>query len=101
MNMISKAPMYVFAALNTTAMAGVNDDRKALNDVPVGTLKEAYLSCERASSEGFLGGADAMRCSVIYEALKARAFDGDFQRLLLWSQAQRAKQMPQIRTRDD
>jgi hypothetical protein len=37
---------------------------------------------------GLLGGAEVKACSVFYEELKKRAFDGDFDKLLAWSRAQ-------------
>lgn len=51
-------------------------------------LKAAYLYCDRlATTELFDGGA-AAACSMVYEALKARVFGGDYQRLLAWQKTQ-------------
>lgn len=50
-------------------------------------LKTLYLQCDRAALADRLSGADAMLCSAVYEALKHRAFDGDFDKLLVWSRA--------------
>jgi hypothetical protein len=50
-------------------------------------LKTLYLKCDSATVAGRLSRSDAMLCSVIYEALKHQAFDGDFDRLLAWSRA--------------
>jgi len=52
----------------------------------VAELKRAYLWCSRAAIDGELDQAGIMGCSVVYEALKDRAFDGDFDRLHAWSQ---------------
>jgi hypothetical protein len=65
----------------------------ALTEGPIGALKQAYLACNDAALQRALGGGEAAICSVIYEALKRRAFDGDFQRLLAWSRAADAERM--------
>ena len=54
----------------------------------VHSLKVAFLRCEQAASERLLGFADAASCSVIYEKLLKVGFDGDFNRLLAWWQAE-------------
>jgi hypothetical protein len=59
-----------------------------LKDAPVDELKKAYLSCDRAVVKGQLGKAGVMQCSLIYEELKQRAFDGDFLKLHAWSKSQ-------------
>lgn len=51
-------------------------------------LKIAYLGCSRSALDGGLSKPGIMGCSVVYEELKRRAFDGDFERLLAWSRAQ-------------
>jgi hypothetical protein len=56
--------------------------------VPLATLKAAYLRCERAAVVGRLASGDIMLCSVVYEELKRRAFDGDFPRLKAWADTQ-------------
>lgn len=48
-------------------------------------LKRFYLWCARAATDGQLDNGAIMQCSVFYEALKERAFGGDFERLLAWS----------------
>lgn len=50
-------------------------------------LKDLYLQCDRASVERRLTHGEVMVCSTVYEVLKHRAFDGDFERLLAWSRA--------------
>jgi hypothetical protein len=52
-------------------------------------LKVAYLDCEHRASKALLDTADAARCSLVYEALKQRAFGGDWTRLLTWWHGQR------------
>lgn len=56
-------------------------------DLPVDELKRAYLSCSDAALGGRLGNGAIQQCSEVYEELKRRAFDGDFERLLAWSRA--------------
>ena len=56
--------------------------------MPIGELKRTYLECERAAVAGGLGGGDTMRCSVVYEELKRRAFGNDFRLLKAWSDSQ-------------
>jgi hypothetical protein len=53
-------------------------------------LKVAYLGCSRSALDGGLSKPGIMRCSILYEELKRRAFDGDFDRLLAWSRAQQS-----------
>jgi hypothetical protein len=47
-------------------------------------LKLRYLDCERRAQSARLPGSDAALCSETYEALKLRAFGGDFRRLNEW-----------------
>jgi hypothetical protein len=47
-------------------------------------LKLRYLDCERRAQAARLPGSDAAVCSEVYEALKLRAFGGDFRRLNEW-----------------
>jgi hypothetical protein len=56
----------------------------AASPLPIEILKSAYLDCERAAVDGKLGQQDIMECSVIYEELKRRAFDGDYARMRAW-----------------
>lgn len=58
--------------------------------VSVEELKSAYVRCSRAALGGELSAPEIMRCSVVYEELKRRAFDGDFLKLHAWSKAHRA-----------
>ena len=54
-------------------------------EMSVERLKSAYLECERAAVDGRLATGEIMLCSVLYEELKRRAFDGDFPRLKAWA----------------
>jgi hypothetical protein len=55
-----------------------------LPDLTSEQLEAEYLECERSAGDGMLGIDLATHCSIVYEAFKARAFDGDFERLLAW-----------------
>lgn len=52
-------------------------------------LKRAYLACEVEAAASRLGDGDAMQCSIIYEELKQRGFDGDFRSLRTWYESVR------------
>ena len=58
-----------------------------LASAPVAELKHAYLACDRAAMAGLLTSTGIMRCSMVYETLKNRAFGGDFLKLREWSRA--------------
>jgi hypothetical protein len=47
-----------------------------------------YLACDHAAMQGRLDSGAIAQCSVLYEELKRRAFDGDFDKLLAWSRNQ-------------
>jgi hypothetical protein len=51
-------------------------------------LKAAYLYCDRLATTELFDSSAAASSSMAYEALKARAFGGDFQRLLAWWKTQ-------------
>ena len=48
-------------------------------------LKEAYLECERKALVQPISAGEIAWCSDVYEALKIRAFDGDWRRLWMWT----------------
>jgi len=75
------------AALSSAPAFGKSEssDKKPLT---VAQLKTIYLTCDRDAMRGILGAAEMGACSMVYEELKKRAFDGDFEKLLVWSQAQ-------------
>lgn len=74
---------------STMSSAQVTDARyEEFDHLSIAQLKSAYLDCERASVRGHLTRVGIMQCSIVYETLKERAFEGDFERLLAWSRAQ-------------
>jgi len=79
------------APVASTAPAAHAESRApALEDLRIDELKRVYLSCNSAALRGRLDTAAVRQCSVVYEALKRRAFGGDFLKLLAWSRAQPA-----------
>ena len=81
------ARAFVLAAvgLAVATHAIAQSDMSAAPEIPIASLKNAYLQCERAAVSGRLGTDEIMLCSVIYEELKQRAFGGDFSRLKAWA----------------
>ncbi|TFY96551.1 hypothetical protein [Ramlibacter rhizophilus] len=55
-----------------------------LSRLPDPCLKSLFHACSAAAGESLLDGADAALCSMSYEALLRRSFNGDFQALLAW-----------------
>ncbi len=47
-------------------------------------LKVIYLGCEDSATSQRLAGGDAMYCSIVYEELKERAFDGNSKKIREW-----------------
>ncbi len=76
-----------FAAVGASA-APDSAQVTTLQQAPVGELIVLYQNCNREALAGRLDGGAIMGCSKVYEALKQRAFGGDFARLLAWSRVQ-------------
>jgi hypothetical protein len=72
-----------------TLTAAAQAERALARALTIEQLKIAFLDCDRRASITLLDIGDAERCSVIYEELKARAFGGDFDRLLAWWRTQK------------
>jgi hypothetical protein len=68
--------------------ASIEPDRGQLKGLTVDDLKALYLACNDRALEGQLGSGGIAQCSVVYEELKQRAFEGDFERFLAWSRSQ-------------
>lgn len=79
-------------ALFVVATGHGNSPDNASHPTTVDELKRAYLLCNRTAMSGAMEHTAAMQCSVLYEQLKERAFDGDFFKLLEWSRAQSPEQ---------
>lgn len=52
-------------------------------------LKRAYLRCSREAVQRTLGFGGIASCSIVYETLLRRLFEGDFYALIAWSREQR------------
>ena len=75
-------------ALSATSAALGQPGAPARTGMPSEDLKTAYLECERSAVSGRLPAGEIMMCSIIYEELKERAFDGDFTRWKAWADDQ-------------
>jgi hypothetical protein len=62
--------------------------RARLEAMPETDVKAFYARCSDASSERRLDGGEAMACSIGYEVLLQKHFNGDFEGLLSWSRRQ-------------
>jgi hypothetical protein len=61
--------------------------------LPRPCLQQIFRACNDASKEAMLDFGSAATCSLGYEALLSRHFDGDFGRLLAWWNSERATQV--------
>ena len=60
-------------------------DAARIEAMPLCTLRDYYVSCERGALSGRLTPADVPTCSLAYEVLKRKAFAGDWRRLHAWT----------------
>lgn len=84
MSFVHRAGIVMLVALAPAWAVGQADESR-VKTMTVDELKSLYLACDRAAMRGLLGSAAIAQCSVIYEELKRKAFDGDFEKLLAWS----------------
>jgi hypothetical protein len=77
------------AAVDADLMTGRAEALASYQELPSHCLKKLFVACNRAAAEGFLDFGSAAVCSIGYEALLARGFDGNFQALMTWWQGQR------------
>ena len=79
------APIWVAITLAFVATPAIGDDRpSAIGAQSVDRLKALYLGCEQAASSGSLTGGGVMSCSMVYETLKEKAFEGEFRQIRSW-----------------
>ena len=84
--MPSHSPRRILAAVVVTAaLAGAVRAEPGM--LTARALKAAYLECEREALTRPMAAGRIAECSELYEALKARVFDGDWQRLRRWTEA--------------
>jgi hypothetical protein len=86
-------PLIVEGRLGTPGLIGTSDAAKASppETVAIHTLKGAYLACERETSGTRMDEETASRCSGISNELVRRAFGGDFERMIRWYGAEKAR----------
>ena len=77
--------MLTILSLSATSATLAQSTTPTRTGMPLDGLKSTYLECERAAVNARLHTDEIMMCSVIYEELKHRAFDGDFPRLKAWA----------------
>lgn len=54
-------------------------------------LKATYLACDRATSASRMDPSVAGQCMSVSDELMRRAFEGDFDRLIVWWRAEKAR----------
>jgi hypothetical protein len=64
------------------------DERSHISAMSIAQLKDLYVGCEQAAMASKLSGGDVMYCSLVYEELKQKAFEGDFGRIRSWRDRQ-------------
>ncbi|MBI2962042.1 MAG: hypothetical protein HYY28_17190 [Betaproteobacteria bacterium] len=55
-----------------------------LASVALGDLEEAFWVCDYTATTRGPAGNDITVCNAVYDAIKERKFDGDFDKLLDW-----------------
>lgn len=90
MNRIHLAATMVALPLLASPARG-DPNRIAAETLQVDALKAAYLACDRDTSRDRMEPATASRCMAISSVLMRRAFEGDFDRLIAWWRAEKAR----------
>ena len=72
-NPTAAAAAVVILGSSLTAPATAQLAKPVHAEIPIETLKSAYLKCERTAVSGNVAAGDIMLCSVIYEEVKRRA----------------------------
>lgn len=73
----------------SASMAFAQASAGEVASMSIDQLKQLYLECDRVASSERLDTGTAVVCSLVSEALKKRAFDGSFERLLAWWRAEK------------
>ena len=84
MHALAAVSLLLVAAVAAPTAARAEPLRVDVSTVPVDSLKETYLACDRLSRRTVLDFGTAVHCSTHSEALLRRGFDGDFEALLAW-----------------
>lgn len=64
--------------------AAASDEPPLIGSMSIEQLKGVYLGCEQSAKASRLNGGDVMYCSLAYEELKKKAFEGEFRRIKSW-----------------
>jgi len=78
------------ACLALAALSITTGPSEAASQLTIEQIKAVYLECENQALMAELPAPDAIGCSMTYEELKQRAFNGDFRQLHEWWMAQKA-----------
>lgn len=84
MKLVRISALTVLAAMLSTPVVGQVTEPE-IEALPLEHLKRVYLACEAGVANGTLDSGSVGQCSIVYELLKRRAFEGDFERLFAWS----------------
>jgi hypothetical protein len=82
------ASIAVVALIPVTEVRSQSSEAARLGMTQLDGLKLVYLNCEHRAAAGDLDTSEIMKCSMIYEELKRRAFGGDFRLLKAWADKQ-------------
>lgn len=85
------------------ALAAVTPASQAQGAAPasVAELERTFWVCDHLSTHQRIDSATAVSCSLAYEALKARKFNGDFTALLAWWRENKQAEHLAIESRSD
>jgi hypothetical protein len=73
----------IMISLGVFQSAEANESSR-VSSMSIEDLKGIYLGCEQAATTRKLNGGDVIYCSLVYEELKEKAFEGDFRRIKSW-----------------
>lgn len=81
---IHRAPLGAAIIFAFGVIHAVSDEPSNIRSMSIDKLKGVYLGCEQAAQASRLNGGDVIYCSLVYEELKERAFEGEFRRIKSW-----------------
>ena len=79
------------ALLQAGVAAAGPPQRQHLAAVDIPTLERAFIECDHRSMQTMLSAAEAAICSMVFEDLKQRGFEGDFGKFMAWWRIQRGR----------
>ena len=87
------AASLVAAAAPARAQAGIGAELR------MAELEKAFWACDHAATVGCIDSGTASTCSVLYENLKQRKFNSDFNAMLAWWQQHKETEHLALQTR--